>query len=291
MIKSIILFLEKLVFSLYGLIKILKGSKFRAKISTKHISGNSCYILGNGPSLHQDLERCMTHFALENKIAVNYFGSSELYAQLKPNLYVLADHAYYIDNLIPGVQSRIDNLFSELNEKTNWPLTVFVPFQGLQKTRARLKDNNFISVVGYNIVNSWKGFKWFDRWVYNHQWAIVSGLNVVMVALLLAINAGFKKIFLLGVDHTWHKNIVVGEDNKIYEYDTHFYDKEKVKPIPILVDDGNKVIHLKLHEQLGYIKKVFEVYHYIQDYAKYRQVEIVNCTPASYIDAFERLKV
>ena len=283
--------MEKLVFSLYGLIKILKESKFRAKISTKHISGNSCYILGNGPSLHQDLERCMARFEPENIIAVNYFGTSDLYARLKPNLYVLADPAYYLDNLIPGVQNQVDNLLSELKEKTNWYVTVFVPLKGQKKIQDKLKANEFISVVGYNSVNTWKGFKWFDHWVYNHQWAVVSGLNVVMIALLLAINVGFKKIFLMGVDHTWHKNIIVGEDNKTYEYDTHFYDKEMVKPIPLLVERGNKIIHLKLHEQLGYVKKVFEVYHYMQDYAKYKQVEIVNCTPASFIDAFERLKV
>jgi len=286
---KIILFFEKCIYTFYGAIKIVKSSRFRAKLKIQDTQGDVCCILGNGPSLNKDLS--ISNLCLDAKkiFAVNHFVDSELYEKLKPQFYVFADPGFYVDNINQQEQMKINNSFSNLKEKTTWPITIFAPFEGQKRIQNILKENQNISVVGYNNVNTWKGFKWFDRWVYDNQWAIFSGVNVLMAALSLSIKIGFKTIYLLGADHSWHKNLFVGDNNVLYWYDTHFYN-EHVTPTPVVVEEKNKVKDLKLHEWLGYVKKAFEVYHYIEDYAKYKKVKIINCTADSFIDAFERLK-
>ena len=285
---KIILFFEKCLYTFYGVIKILRGSRFRDKIKCVNTKKDECFILGNGPSLSKDLNTIASISKSKTIVAVNHFGVSELYMMLKPDFYILADPSYYFDNLEQQLQISVDFLFIELKEKTTWPITIFVPFEGQKRIQNLLKENQYISVIGFNKVNTWKGFKWFDRCVYDNQWAIFSGINVVMAALSLAINMGFKTIYLLGVDHSWLKNLVVGEDNRLYFYDPHFYEKENLKPIPITIEEKNKIKFLKLHEWLAFPQKAFEIYHYIEDYAKYKKVKIINCTKDSFIDAFER---
>jgi len=290
MINKLILFFQKAIYTLFGIVKIVKAAKFRQFKKKQDTRGETCYILGNGPSLHKDIEKCKLYEEPKNLIAVNRFASSDLYTKLMPNYYILADPAYYFDSLDSKLLVSVNNFMLDLKEKSNWPMSLFVPFEGQKRMQELLIDNQNITVIGFNKVNTWKGFKWFDRWVYNHQWAVVSGYNVIMTAIHLAIATGFKTIYLLGVDHTWHKNVVVGDDNLLYEYDTHFYDKENVKLTPVLVEEPNNVRFFKLHELLQVCSKTFETYHSIEDYAKYRQVKIINCTQDSFIDAFERLK-
>jgi len=289
--RKVITFFEKIIYTLYGIIKILKDTRFFVKSDVHKRPGDSCYILGNGPSLSHEINSGNFQLMSANIFVVNHFGSSDLYEIIKPNFYVIADPGFYVDLLDLEEKQRVINLFAAMNEKTIWPLTLFVPFEGLKKMKEKFKENPNITVLGYNKVNTWKGFKWFDRWVYDHQWAVSSGLNVVMTALHLAMHCEFKKIYLLGVDHSWHKNMFIGDDNFLYLLDTHFYDDKNQKHIPVVIEKNNQIIPLKIHEQLGYLKKAFEVYHFIEDYAKYKRVKIFNCTSNSFIDAFERKKL
>ncbi|MDR0796583.1 MAG: DUF115 domain-containing protein, partial [Tannerella sp.] len=238
--KQIIRFFLKLAYTLYGLIKILAGTKFRAKKKILNANSEPYYILGNGPSLKNDISRFDLNLKSDNLMVVNDFAITELYTELKPEFYILADPAYYVENLKPNLQIIAQNLFVALHEKTNWPLSIFVPYEGLKKIQEKLKENEHITVLGYNKVNTWKGFKWFDRWMYHKQWAIISGLNVIMVALSLSISMGIKKIYLLGVDHDWFKNLVVGDDNLLYILDTHFYDDDNLKPVPLSIERNNQ---------------------------------------------------
>jgi len=288
--NAIIHFLEKCLYTFYGFIKISIKSKFQAKKIVRNTERKDCYVLGNGPSLYKDIDKSGLHFESGNLIVVNYFGCSDLYTKLKPSYYVFADSGFYVDNINQQDQLFINNFFMDLSEKTTWPLQLFAPHEGQKRIQNLLKGNTYISVIGYNKVNTWKGFKWFNRLVYNKQWATFSGINVAMVAIHLAIFAGFERIYLLGVDHSWHQNIVVGDDNRLYVYDPHFYENEDLKLTPVTIIENNKNKDLKLHEWLGYVKKTFEVYHYIEDYAKYRNIKIINCTATSFIDAFERVK-
>jgi hypothetical protein len=46
-----------------------------------------------------------------------------------------------------------------------------------------------------------------------------------------------------------------------------------------------------LHEILSTMSLAFESYHILKKYADYKEVKILNSTPGSYIDAFERCSI
>jgi hypothetical protein len=47
----------------------------------------------------------------------------------------------------------------------------------------------------------------------------------------------------------------------------------------------------KLHEVLMKFVYSFEGYFTIRQYAEYKHTQILNCTPGSFIDAFDRYKL
>ena len=267
---------------------ILRRSTFRSPIKKLKVQSPQCYILGNGPSLNEDLIPHMSFFRDQNVFVVNFFALTETFKTLQPKYYILADPCFFIKSKNEELQKRSDHLMNHLKEKCNWPIILIVPFPGVNTISCQLRGNKNIRIIGFNGVSCRKAFKWFDRWVHNQQWAIFSGIDVTAVAIYLAMMVGFKEINLLGVDHSAFKNITVGPDNEIYEKIVHFYDNNELKPQPIMWEENNRFRYLKLHEYLGYTSKTFETYHYIREYAEYKKVKVYNRCKVSYIDAFER---
>ena len=116
--------------------------------------------------------------------------------------------------------------------------------------------------------------------------------------MILGINLGFKKIFVAGADHSWLKELFVTELNEVLLSQKHFYDKEtlneetdKNKPTPKPMYLGGTGQTRKLHEVLLKFYYSFRSYWDIKNYAEALSVSILNITPGSYIDAFERQKL
>jgi hypothetical protein len=67
----------------------------------------------------------------------------------------------------------------------------------------------------------------------------------------------------------------------------HFYKEDKKEEERIKVD----YMKIKLHEVLESMYIAFRTYHTIRRYADYRGTNIINITPDSYIDAFQKAKL
>jgi Protein of unknown function DUF115. len=268
-------------------IKILFSSKFKSDIFRIKTKKKTCYILGNGPSLSKDLIDNSDRLKLSELVVVNFFAKSDIYQQLKPRFYLLADSGFYSDNNAEYVQKNIE-LFNDINTKTTWEIFLLIPYKGVKYITPYLCSNSNIHIIGYNNVSSKNTFFWFDKIVHDKQLAIFSGMNVVSVASYIAIIIGFKEINLLGVDHSWFKNYNIGDDNSIYINEEHFYEntKENIIPVVAINPKTNKIY--KLHELLMCEVVTFETYHMIEKYAQYKNVKIYNRCSYSYIDAFER---
>jgi hypothetical protein len=265
----------------------LGNSKFNPGIKKLKSTAGSCYILGNGPSLSKDIEGKMEFLSKQTLFAVNFFAVSDLYEKLKPQYYVFADPVFLLKDIDEKTKVKVLNLIESLNEKTTWELTILVPYQGLGIAR-NFRNNKSIKVVDYNIVGIRKGFNWFNKWIHDKQWATYGATNVVNVSVYISVFLDFKKIYLLGVDHSWHLYYVIGNDGLVYITDKHFYDKEEPQLKLVPLDPGRSESY-KLHELLGYSAMALETYHHIKDYALYKGVKIYNCCSDSFIDAYERV--
>lgn len=180
------------------------------------------------------------------------------------------------------------NISFEKFKTINWPITFLLPIKAqksyLVKHILSLNKNVTICYFNYIVV---EGFTNFKHFIFKTGLGMPQCQNVLAASLLLTINMKYQQTYILGADHSWHEELIMHNDNKIGLNDAHFYDKSKTQPI-VLTDETYRLtvstFFLSLH-------KAFRAYDVIKKYADYRKVKIVNSSPKSYIDSFEKRKL
>lgn len=142
-----------------------------------------------------------------------------------------------------------------------------------------VKDNANITVARFNFVGV-GGFHWFENMAYKRGLGMPRPRNVLIPALMCGLRAGYDEIEIVGADHSWTRTLTVADNNRVYSVRPHYYDNggESIeKPFAGHIDDVLESFMI-----------AFRSYHTVRRYADSRGVRIVNSTPGSFIDAFER---
>ncbi len=279
------IFIENFVLTILSIIKIFIFSKLFIKIKDKKEHTNKdCIMLGNGPSLNSFLKE--KKYFLQNKelFCVNLFPISEFFEELKPRYYVLAAPEVYKG--IDKYQKIQDDIFNNLLKKTHWELFFFVPyFISNYLDKKRFSANKNIKIIFYNFTPI-EGFEFFNYFCFEQNLGMPRNHNVLATSLMLSLSLNFKKIYLVGADHSWLKDIFVTDNNLVLLTQKHFYDEKTAKAEPMTkMGKGER----KLYEILEKFTFTFKSYFNIKKYSKKRNSIILNITPNSYIDAFERI--
>ena len=278
-------FIIRSVNTLTSLLKIIVLSRFNIRMPK--IKTESCAILGNGPSLKTSLEKHKDFFQKHSLICVNMFALTEEYSVLKPEFYVLLDPAFWLSDI-----KVVTDTLEAIKIKTTWPIQIFIP--QLSSKISRFKElpklNKHVSIVYFNY-SIFNGFKLIGHWLFSKNLAMPQSQNVLVAALFLSINLGFKKIYLFGADHTWHENLHVDENNILCIKNLHFYDKEKIIEFIPFKKHTQTDETFKIHEIFTTWGKTFYGYIALENYSKYRSSKIYNASEISFIDAFERKKI
>ena len=164
-----------------------------------------------------------------------------------------------------------------------WPIVVCVPRKKVKKARRLLGKNKNVTVKGFNFVGL-EGFAWFEKMVFNKNFGMPRPRNVLIPALMTAIEAGYKNIYVAGADHSWLETIRVTDDNHIVSVQPHFY-KDSSRE---LKRSEVEYRGYRLHDILLSFYVAFRSYHRLERYAGKMGINIYNSTPGSYIDAFRR---
>jgi hypothetical protein len=93
-----------------------------------------------------------------------------------------------------------------------------------------------------------------------------------------------KKVFVTGIDHDFHKNLVL-DNNILFEEVSHFYTDKPFRH-PLVHADGSGPV--KLRQVFLNLHKVHLGYQELNRYAKENNVEVLNITPAGFVDEFPR---
>ncbi len=291
MIIAIQTFLNQLGKTILTLIRIILLSK----IPQKHPVDNTfeeCVILSNGPSLTQSLKDHPEFIESRELFCVNFFAVSDLYEKLKPSLYIIAAPEMGMKNVSTATRERFADLFLKISQKTTWPVVLYLPFSVRKNALFKsnilnpLSRNNNIKICFFNNTPV-EGFWLFCVFFFRFNLGMPRPHNVLIPSILLAINLSFSKIYLLGADHSWLNEIHVDENNEVQIHQKHFYDHDTAVPRPML-KKGQGI--RRLHEVLIKFVYAFEGYFILEKYAQNRNVKIINATPGSYIDAFERYR-
>lgn len=242
----------------------------------------SCSVLGSGPSLANSLNqigrKSKTHY-----MAVNTFVFSDTFESIQPEYYLILDPGMWLANNEITKKTK-----ATLIAKTTWKMVLFIPFTARNSSFiSDLSKHDKIKIHFLNYV-VFKGFKSLSHVFYRRNLAMPQAQNVLVAALCTAINIGYKSIRLYGADHDWHRTLYVNQMNVLCIKQVHFYEHEQeIKHVPFY-----KGMHdhetFRMDEIFAAWAKVFQGYHNIAAYARKRGVKILNATPNSFVDAFER---
>lgn len=271
----------KLFFSLRDLLAILKHRNYNSMLQFKPSVDQSkiLRILGNGKSLNNSV---LTLNDDVDYMVVNRHVLSDSYSKIKPLYYVLADPFFFFNK--DGLK-----VIKTINDSTKWKMNLCIPRIG-GKSRRRIEKliiNKQIHLIWYNCTE-YRGYSFVRYYMYRHQLAMPRVQNVLVASIMIGILKKYKNIELYGVEHSWTKNLYVGDDNLVYLYDPHFYDKNVVKPIPL--QDSQYKDGYPLHRILMEYANMFKSYWLIKNYVISQRlpVNIINRTKGSFIDAFKR---
>lgn len=274
-----------------SMVSLLSAVLFYKNTDIKKTGRNEeLVILGNGPSLENDLNNLVN--INRNKydvLCVNNFARSDYYNKIKPDYYFLLDNYYWKKNLAEDHSKDRDAVINKIIKATNWKLTIFAPTE--------LKNSEFCNSIMKNkkITFSFfnrlpiNGFESLRFFLVQKKMGIFSGQNVILGALSIVLNLGYKKIFLLGVDHSLHITVKVDNNNAVLVNQQRFYKEEDRGHVKYSRDHDDDA--LKIYELFNVWATAFSEYNTIENYASKKGIKIYNLTNNSFIDAFERKNI
>lgn len=265
--------------SVKSVVKVALSSRHsNISVSPAALKGEPMIIMGNGPSLRDVITDHSDALARSVTMAVNFAANAEEFTRLKPDYYLLADPHFF-----EGKESdpNVTRLWNRLDAVTEWEMTLYLPTGHTKKTCGL--SNPRIKVENFNFTGA-EGFKWLEKWLYSRGLAMPRPRNVLVPALMTAIAAGFKTIYLIGADHGWLTTLSVTDDNEVVSIQPHFYsDNSEEKKRVASVYRG-----VRLHDVLLSMHLAFKSYHKVAEHASCNSRIIYNATPGSFIDAFPR---
>lgn len=264
-----------------SLIKIALKSKKTSPLPHGLKNADELVILANGPSLNSTVERNRAFLDSRTLLAVNFCATSPMFTELKPELYLIADPLFWI------VDEKREALFGALAQKTDWSLHLFMPARSKvdKKWQQIIESNPNITVHIYNTTPI-EGFASFTNFIYRKGIGMPRPHNVLIPSIATALRMPFKKIYLAGADHSWLPEITVTENNEVLMHQKHFYDKGVSKADTVKQENLSTA---RLHTILYHMHVAFKAYFTLRDFAVKLGKKIINITPGSYIDAFERM--
>lgn len=280
---------ENIFLTAFSILKIIilvrkKGARITDLTDKKHF-----IILGNGPSLVEELAKINKIPDQAEVICVNHFPSTDQFEVIQPRFYVTGAPDLWLDDIENSFVENSNKLFENIAQKTQWEFHLFIPFEAKKYKRWQkpLKNNQNVKIKYYNN-NAVEGIKSFSYLCYRNQLGMPRPHNVMIPCLSLCMQTHVNDILLLGVGHTWLRDLTVTKNNEVLLNQKHFYDKDKSEAKPL---DKRGKGSRNLYEVLSKFTLAFYGYFIINEYAKSLNVKIYNGTEDSYIDAFERKSI
>ncbi|MDE5902914.1 MAG: hypothetical protein K2H21_06815 [Muribaculaceae bacterium] len=237
-------------------------------------------VMGNGPSLRSFINEGPDLRQGFDLMAVNFAANAPEFDTLHPQLYILADpHFFNGGDTDPNVARLWQRLAS-----VNWPMTLWLPLSHRQMARplaASLPGNVTLRWCNLTPV---EGKGWLSRTLIRGGWGMPRPRNVLIPAIMTALRSGYRRIFLVGADHTWSQSLWVDDANRVVSVQPHFYKDDEKEQARVTSEYAG----YHLHDILGSLTVAFRSYFDILDFSRSLGAEIINATPGSFIDAFPR---
>lgn len=238
------------------------------------------FIFGNGPSSEAAIAALLPFRDQFLVGCVNDFYRREVFRRLKPDYYFISDPMYWLPETdsIYGAPLR-----AEL-QQIDWPMALFLPFEGRMAFQAPGTHASCVSVYPFNRTNSW-GFTPVKRLFYRLGLGMPRPQNVLVAALFLMLKGGARRLYLSGAEHLWHQTLHLSETNVLHViHASGGVGSDKM--VPFYKIEGKEVFTVP--EIFSAWAAVHESYHELNAWAGDLGARIENVTPNTFIDAFPR---
>ncbi len=278
-------FIKNICYTILSLLRIVLHFRKPDKFNQLNLNAKFCFVIGNGPSLQDDLKRIKNLNLITHAWCVNSFAETEFYEKIQPVHYVFADPSYWQVMVSDRISEFREKLFRAIIDRTTWPLTIYIPYEANDYFEKKFIKSKYINLLTYNSVPV-SGFPIIVRQLYKFGLGMPLPQNVLISALFLALISGYKKIVLLGADHSWHQTLELDAYNRVCLRDKHFYQEDEIlMPFYSNIEESRTFTMPQLFSVLS---KTFEGYWAISEYARYIGVSIINASSVTFIDAFRR---
>lgn len=259
----------------------------KSKSSLESIS-RKCVVLGNGPSLINDLGKvyCLNEKEDIDVWCVNFFCLDPEFLNLKPAYYCLADPSLWSDSSSQELKEKLYRMADVLNS-ISWNITLVIPYESEGSYFLRSIKNKNIDIFFYNNtpIRANGCVSW---WFFDRRLAIYPAYNVLIPSLIIPISLGYEKVYIYGADHSWHESLSpAAEGAGVFLRQLHFYDQNNVASEPMRSPEGQQYFIDEMFLQWAY---AFKGYRVIRMYAEKKGCKIYSCGTKTYIDAFEFLR-
>jgi len=272
-LQKITIFFTSLFQSCLSILKIALLSNWFASLKKFGKDEDECAVLGNGPCLNKDFELNLEFIKSKKKLCVNFFALSKEYEIIRPDIYVLSAPEFWLKNTTDWFKDKRAQLIENLVSRTSWQMTLLIPFAAKKSEFCqKIRSQRNITVIFYNNTPV-EGFKSIVNILFKMNLGMPRPHNVLVPSIYLAVNLGFKKIFIFGADHSFHEEITI--------------DEKEVR-MPMYRLDGEEY---HIHDIFRKLYLAFQSYFILKDYAEYMGVIILNASSRSYIDAFEKIRI
>lgn len=280
-------FLSNLASSIGTLLKILLKSKY--SLTLPKPSAEECIIMGNGPSMKEVALKYQSNFEGKNIWAVNYFGNAPLFELVKPKYYLIVGPEFWREGVREKNIELRKVLFDNFIHLTSWPMTIFLPAEAFKSKflKQYLGKNSNLTFQPFNTTPV-EGFSWLTHLLFRWNLGMPRPHNVIIPSIMIALNMGFKRIYLTGVEHSWLPTISVNSQNEVLHRNKHFYDPSDLKDRKMYLLG---IRPRRLDEVLHKFMLTFKGYFTLKEYGETQNASIYNTTPDSFIDAFERKNI
>lgn len=239
------------------------------------------HIIANGPSLEEELKHVDSN-VIANYCMLNMSVVTEIFDRIKPTMYVFADPLFFTKILIGE-----NNEYIQKFNTVDWDMCICVPAEKINQAKTLFGKNKHITIKALpSSLPKLVGSRLVRNYFYKHGMACPPLQNVVVGAIYASIMNGYKRIELYGVGHSWTTHLAVNEQNQVCLSDVHYYDlNAPMKPWYKL--GGTPY---KMHEVLRDLAQMFDSYWELRYFTdNLGDIEIVNHTRGSFVDAFERV--
>lgn len=240
--------------------EVIPGNREKLlSLKNTHI-GETCFVIGNGPSLQaKDLSKLKENniFCFASKRINLIFDETDW----RPDIWGVSDLDY--------IQLYKD----EISKLKGFPKLICA--QSVIKHDIIIDD-----ALYYPFIQMERQPPWFNADIMRgvHFWG-----TITCKLINFAVYMGFKKIYLLGVDHTFPimKNKdgkLLGDPTKMEHFSKFYHSEEEIKQVVKNVDDI-----IKSKEYMD------QSYHSVKWYCEQLGVEIINATRGGELEEFTRI--